>query len=166
MKKHIILPITLAAMMMLGGCNNSTTTTTPTTPSTEPTSTEPGPSSVVAESVSITNKTDLQAEWHVGEATRKVIITASPEIENINECLDNGSLTITSSNAEIVSVTRLLLTPKATGKATITVNYGGKSDSVEITVSGELTAIDKYGTVHKGTAEDPFDNADAVKAAP
>ena len=166
MKKHIILPITLAAMMMLGGCNNSTTTTTPTTPSTEPTSTEPGPSSVVAESVSITNKTDLQAEWHVGEATRKVIITASPEIENINECLNNGSLTITSSNAEIVSVTRLMLTPKAAGKATITVNYGGKSDSVEITVSVKLTAIDKYGTVHAGTAEDPFDNADAVKAAP
>lgn len=166
MKKHIILPITLAALMMLGGCNNSTTTPTTTpTPSTEPT-TEPGPSSVVAESVTITNKTDLQAEWHVGEATRKVIITASPEIENINECLNNGSLTITSSNAEIVSVTRLLLTPKAAGKATITVNYGGKSDSVEITVSVKLTAIDKYGTVHEGTAEDPFDNADAVKAAP
>lgn len=166
MKKHIILPITLAAMMMLGGCNNSTTTTTPTTPSTEPTSTEPGPSSVVAESVTITNKDVLTAEWHVGDATRKIVIEANPEFENINDCLDNGSLTITSSNAEIVSVTRLMLTPKAVGKATITVNYGGKSDSVEITVSGELTAIEKYGTVHAGTAEDPFDNADAVKAAP
>lgn len=166
MKKHIILPITLAAMMMLGGCNNSTTTTTPTTPSTEPTSTEPGPSSVVAESVTITNKDVLTAEWHVGDATRKIVIEANPEFENINDCLDNGSLTITSSNAEIVSVTRLMLTPKAVGKATITVNYGGKSDSVEITVSGEQTAIEKYGTVHAGTAEDPFDNADAVKAAP
>lgn len=166
MKKHIILPITLAALMMLGGCNNSTTTPTPTTPSTEPTSTEPGPSSVVAESVTITNKDVLTAEWHVGDATRKIIIVANPEIENINDCLDNGSLTITSSNAEIVSVTRLMLTPKAVGKATITVNYGGQSDSVEITVSGEQTAIEKYGTVHAGTAEDPFDNADAVKAAP
>lgn len=157
MKKHIILPITLAAMMILGGC-------APKNPDTGKSDTTI--SEVVANSVSITNKAALTAEWFAGEGTRKVTVTADPEIPDINAALDNGSLKIESSNSEVVSVARLMLSAKAEGTATITVSYGGKTDTVDITVKGQRTPKEIYGTVHEGSAEDPFDNADACKAAP
>lgn len=150
--------------------------------SSEPASEQPGTSEVVSEnpttsetpatsepveevvSVQITNKADLTAEWSVGSKDRTVNLALDPA-GNVNALIASGKVTVTSSNTKVVSVAGRILRAVGAGTATITVTYGDKSDSVEITVIGEKTAIDLYGTVHAGTLVDPLDNEDAIKVA-
>jgi len=172
MKKSLILPITLAALLMTG-CDTSSvpapvsSSEAPQSSSVVDSSSE-APTSSSAEAthtVSITNKADLQAEWAVTDGARTVTVTATPEIEDINDALDDGLISFASSNSEIVSVARNKIAPVAVGTATITVTYGDATDSVEVSVIAQRSAQSLYGTVHAGTAEDPFDNADAIKVA-
>ncbi len=100
-------------------------------------SSEPEPSiiseptvEVVAE---ISNKEALQEEWHVGDADRSVDLNLTPRC-NILEALSDGRLTITSSNTEAVVVLGRGLQAIGAGEATITINYLGVEDSVDITV--------------------------------
>lgn len=85
---------------------------------------------VVAE---ISNKEALQEEWHVGDADRSVDLNLTPRC-NILEALSDGRLTITSSNTEAVVVLGRGLQAIGAGEATITINYLGVEDSVDITV--------------------------------
>ncbi len=114
--------------------------------------------------VSITNKDALKAEWHAGDATRKIELSVTPT-SNITALINQGKLTVTSSAETVVSASGLTLSAVGAGTATITVAAGSITDTVEITVAATLTAKEKYQTVHAGTEEDPLDNEDAVKVA-
>ncbi|MCB9499690.1 MAG: Ig-like domain-containing protein [Erysipelotrichaceae bacterium] len=92
---------------------------------------------LVYNSLAISNKTDLQAEWKTGGSGRKVNITATDKDDaavNITEAIANKDITITSSNTAVVTVLNQMLTPLTVGKSTITVSGGGKTDTVEVTV--------------------------------
>ena len=84
--------------------------------------------------LTISNKAELQAEWRVADADRQVSITADPETFDIAAALDEGTLTVTSSNTSVVSVMGRYLHAVAEGSATITVKYGDVKDTVELTV--------------------------------
>ena len=84
--------------------------------------------------LTISNKAELQAEWRVADADRQVSITADPETFDVAAALDEGTLTVTSSNTSVVSVMGRYLHAVAEGSATITVKYGDVKDTVELTV--------------------------------
>lgn len=129
-----------------------------------PSSSESKSSEDVVNSISITNKEELQAAWAAESANRTLSIAVDPA-GNINLLINQGKITIVSSNPEVVRVTGRVLSAISAGTAKITVTYGDKSDSVDLTVSPAQNAINLYGTVHAGTATDPLDNADALKVA-
>ncbi len=162
MKKSFI-PLTALALLALvscGGNNNQNSDVT----SSDSTSDSVVSSEDVVNSITITNKEELTASWPLGSADRTVNITVDPA-GNVNALISSGKITVTSSDSTVVAVVGRVLQAKAGGSATITVAYGSKTDSVDITVTGEQTAIDLYGTVHAGTLADPLDNADALKVA-
>lgn len=125
---------------------------------------QPGTSDEVKYTVTISNKTELQAEWFAGDPSRKVNIEIEPKA-NITQLVNEGKIQITSSNAEVASVTGQMVNPVAAGKATITVKCGDSQDTVEVTLLAKQTVKEKYGVAHEGTAEDPFTNEDACKVA-
>ena len=160
MKKSFI-PLTALALLALvscGGNNNQNSSSSPASSDTVSSAED------VVNSISITNKDDLSASWPLGSADRTVNIAVDPA-GNVNALISSGKITVTSSDPTIVAVVGRVLQAKAAGSATITVAYGSKTDSVDVTVTSEQTAIDLYGTVHAGTLADPLDNADALKVA-
>lgn len=82
--------------------------------------------------ISITNKTELTAEWHVGDADRTITVALAPE----SFTADNTEITVTSSGDAITvdAEDKYKLHAAAEGTATVTVTAGKFSDSVEITV--------------------------------
>ena len=98
--------------------------------------TKPEPSEPVLSGISITNKTELTAEWHAGDADRTIVVALSPE----SFTSDNTEITVTSSGEAVTVDTddKFKLHAVADGKATVTVAAGDFTDSVEITV----TAVD------------------------
>ena len=133
MKKGTLLSIALVGLLGFGvaSCDNTS----------NPTSVAPTTSEATAKytSVAITNKDDLSAEWHVGEANRQVAIESSPAL-NVNEALKSGELTITSSNTNIVGVIGSMLVANGVGTATVTISLdnglGTKlTDTVNLTVA-------------------------------
>lgn len=161
MKKSFI-PLSALALFALVSCGNNTTDTTSSS-NVEPTTSETSSEDAV-NSVTITNKEALTAEWYVGNADRTMNITLDPA-GNVNSLINKGTVKILSSNTNVITVAGKVLTAAGAGKSTITVTYGNKSDSVEIQVKAERTAIDEYDTVHAGTEADPLDNEDAIKVA-
>ncbi len=148
MKSKFLLPLVLLGGLTLVGCGN-----------------QPAPvGPVVTTTVTISNKTALQAEWHVGDAGRELSLTLDPD-GNIMQLIADGDLTTTSSNSNVVGVSGVGLSALGAGTATVTVNYKGATDTVEITVAAKQTAKEKYGVAHEGTAEDPFTNEDALTVA-
>ena len=117
--------------------------------------------------VAISNKTDLQAEWHVNDQDRKVevALTKDGATVNVPAALADGSLLVSSSNTAAVSVIGQKIKAVAPGEATITVSYKGLTDSVTITAQAQKTNKEKYSIAHEGTEADPLDNTDAVKVA-
>ena len=95
--------------------------------------TKPEPSEPVLSGISITNKTELTAEWHAGDADRTIVVALSPE----SFTSDNTEITVTSSGEAVTVDTddKFKLHAVADGKATVTVAAGDFTDSVEITVS-------------------------------
>ena len=95
--------------------------------------TKPEPSEPVLSGISITNKTELTAEWHVGDADRTIVVALSPE----SFTSDNTEITVTSSGEAVTVDTddKFKLHAVADGKATVTVAAGDFTDSVEITVT-------------------------------
>lgn len=148
MKSKFLLPLVLLGGLTLVGCGN-----------------QPAPvGPVVTTTVTISNKTALQAEWHVGDAGRELSLTLDPD-GNIMQLIADGDLTTTSSNNSVVGVSGVGLSALGAGTATVTVNYKGATDTVEITVAAKQTAKEKYGVAHEGTAADPFTNEDALTVA-
>lgn len=89
-----------------------------------------GCSSAKIESIKITNKEALTAEWTVGGTIRKIELSFEPESFNAN----NVEYAVTSSDESVVAVDGLELKAVSAGTATVTVTAAGKSDSVDITV--------------------------------
>lgn len=148
MKRKILLPLVLLAGMTLVGCGGGNS----------------GGGDSGKYAVEITNKTELQAEWYAGDASRDLKLTLTPEANPLKEWTD-GNLTITSSRPSVVSLTGLGLNALAEGTATVTVKYHGKTDTVDLTVLHKQTTQERYGVDHAGTAEDPFTNEEACKVA-
>ncbi len=170
MKKRTITSVAallLGMALVLPACNTKKESSSPVEPesqTSESQSESQSESSSEAQTyvVTISNKQALQAEWFAGEAGRKVEISTEPRA-NIAELIRAGTITITSSNNEVISVSGQMINAVEQGTATITVASGESSDTVEITVAAKRTNKEIYGTQHEGTAEDPFDNEDAVK---
>lgn len=89
-------------------------------------------------SLAISNKDALTKEWHVGDSNRKITLAAAPEDFNVAEAINNGDITITSSDETVLSVNGQYLTALKEGKATVTVSGYKLSDSVEITVLAKV----------------------------
>ena len=114
--------------------------------------------------VSISNKEELQAEWFVGDQSRKVNIEVEPKA-NVTQLVKDGVIKITSSNPEVLAVDGQMASPVAAGEATITVKAGESQDTVAITLQRKQTVQEKYGVTHAGTADDPFTNEEALVVA-
>ncbi len=113
----------------------------------------------------IKNEDDIKAEWHVGDATRKLEleITDDGAAANVAAQLVAGNLKVSSSDPEVLGAAGVTLTAAKEGTATLTVSYFKVVKTLELTIQKKLTAIDLFGTVHAGTQEDPLDNADGNK---
>ena len=127
---------------------------------------EPGTSSEapVNYKVTISNKEELQAEWFVGDQSRKVNLEVEPKA-NITQLVSEGKITITSSDPAKLTVEGQMASPVAAGEVTITVKCGESEDSVKVTLQAKQTVKEKYGVDHEGTEADPFTNEDACKVA-
>ena len=149
MKKQILLPFVLLGaaglITSLGAC--------------QPRNQEEKP--IEGYGVAITNKDALQETWYAG-TSRALDIELTPA-GNVMQEYTTGALKIESSNPEVVSITGANANGLTEGQATVTVKYHGWKDTVDLTISRKQTNKEKFGTVHEGTAEDPFDNEDAVK---
>ena len=175
MKKKTLLPILLLAAMTITACTPANSSKTESKPvessvptdvsSDEPISSEETPISSedpVQYGVKIANKAALQGEWYA-DTTRDLDIELTPAANALQE-LNKKTLTVTSSNAEVVAVTGLGLKGLKAGTATITVKYHDATDTVEVTII-DNSAKAKYGVAHEGTAADPFTNEDALVVA-
>ena len=127
---------------------------------------EPGTSSEapVNYKVTISNKEELQAEWFVGDQSRKVNLEVEPKA-NITQLVSEGKITITSSDPAKLTVEGQMASPVAAGEVTITVKCGESEDTVKVTLQAKQTVKEKYGVDHEGTEADPFTNEDACKVA-
>jgi hypothetical protein len=161
MKKSILLTFAVSALLVLAGCGgasssspkassaaaSSSATTSSAAASSSASSSSAATSSssapVVYTGVSITNKTELTAAWHVGDANRQIEITTTPA-GNVTKLLADGTLTIVSSDTTKVAVIGAYLNAVAAGSATITVTLAGNTDTVDITA---LAPDVDYGAV-------------------
>lgn len=89
------------------------------------------------ETVTITNKTELAAEWHIGDADRAVEVAFAPD----SFTADNTSVVLTSDNRDAVVADGMVLKAVGLGKAKITATADGKTDTVDVEVSPKLTGI-------------------------
>ena len=86
------------------------------------------------ESITITNKEALTAEWKLGTATsRRMEITTSPSSNVQSEIMD-GNITTTSSDTNVATVNGVNINAVGAGTTTITVTAGTLTDSVTITI--------------------------------
>lgn len=147
MKLQKLLPITLLAAGAMVAC------------------TPKAPVDKTVYKVEIANKAELTASWNVGDAARNLTVNVFDDNVQGNslEQYTTGELKITTDKDNIVSLTGFKITPVSAGSVKITVSYHNVTDYVDLTIAAKPTNKDKYGTVHEGTEEDPFDNEDAVK---
>ncbi len=89
------------------------------------------------ETVTITNKTELAAEWHIGDADRVVAVAFAPD----SFTADNTSVVLTSDNRDAVVADGMVLKAVGLGKAKITATADGKTDTVDVEVLPKLTGI-------------------------
>lgn len=138
------------------------------TPGTNPSksSQDPGTSSEapVNYKVTISNKEELQAEWFVGDQSRKVNLEVEPKA-NITQLVSEGKITITSSDPAKLAIEGQMASSVAAGEVTITVKCGESEDTVKVTLQAKQTVKEKYGVNHEGTEADPFTNEEACKVA-
>lgn len=141
MKKSFI-PFAAALLLGLSACGGPVTSSTGSPdPSSTPSSQTPSSEDPIVYSLAITNKAALAAEWHLGEANRTIELDCSPKV-NLAQAIRDKTVTITSSNAAAVNVLGVHLVPLSVGTATITVKYGDKTDTVDVTVGESLQEPD------------------------
>ena len=90
------------------------------------------------ETISITNKTALTAEWVEGEADREVNISLAPN----QYTLDNTDVIIESDNTNVAVAEGNRIKAVGGGVAKITAYYGSVSDSVSVIVTPKLKKIE------------------------
>jgi len=158
-----LVALLLGLALVAPACNKPAATTSQPAgdQSSEPAQSSEAP---VNYKVTISNKEELQAEWFVGDQSRKVNIETDPKA-NIAQLVNEGKITITSSDAQKLTVTGQMASPVAAGEVTITVKCGDSTDTVKITLQAKQTVKEKFGVNHEGTEADPFDNEDACKVA-
>ena len=116
--------------------------------------------------VDVTNSDEITAEWHVGDGVRTLVLSATVDDEEVNVAqLLNDEIFITSSNESVLSVSGLVLNPISSGSVTITISFNDAEKIINLTIKPIKTCIDKYGTVHAGTEDDPLDYKDAMNVA-
>lgn len=141
MKRKFISVLTLSGVAILGfgalvACNGS----------------EPKVSTEVT-GMTISNKSDLEAEWKIGDSDRQLQFTFSGATINPANAISKGLLKITSSDSNVVAVNGSYVSTIGAGSATVTASYtnteadGGSvlTDSVVVTVKEsdtEKAAID------------------------
>lgn len=149
MKKSLLLVLAASAAIVLAGCGP-----TASSKASEDSATS---SSVVYTKLEITNKADLQAEWHPHNDDRKLTLNIEPAA-NIASLLASGELTIASSDATIVSISGLFLSPLKEGKVTITLKLGTLTDSVELTIGAAVAPVIAEKTVKEANSYTKADN--------
>ncbi len=145
--------VTLAALLSLGlaacGPTDSTSSSSPVDTGSSSDSTSEVKPQTTYTAVTIDNKIDFAEPWYVATPeNRTLTITTSPAAVPAN-LLNEGRLTVTSSDPTIVSTIGLNATPKKAGKATLTVtvtNPDGASvtDSFEVVVK-EAAPASEFG---------------------
>ena len=125
--------LTFGAVGALASCGE-TTPTEPEKPDNPGGEDKPDTPTNPVKALTIANKEDLTAAWRVEEADRDITLTTDPTNLNVGELIDNGDITVTSSNPEVIAAFNLKLKAISAGKATITVTAGDIKDSVEIEV--------------------------------
>lgn len=110
-------------------------------------------------SVTITNKTELTAEWKVGDADRTVNVSLSPDTFTT----ENTTVTITSNKTAVVQVDGMKLKAVGEGEATITAKAEGKTDTVKITVKakGNTPALESVTITNKTALTEAWKVGDA-----
>ncbi len=110
-------------------------------------------------SVTITNKTELTAEWKVGDADRTVNVSLSPDTFTT----ENTTVTITSNKTAVVQVDGMKLKAVGAGEATITAKAEGKTDTVKITVKakGNTPALESVTITNKTALTEAWKVGDA-----
>ena len=122
MKKKILLPIIFLALGALVGCGGNPDGSTPDS---TPESTESVESTGHTYTWSISNKSELEAEWHVGDADRQITIESDPAV-NLTTLLANEDAWITTTDATVVAVQGSYLKPISAGTATVTLHFACK----------------------------------------
>ena len=112
-----------------------------------------------AESIAISNESDLTAEWTLGEADRTVHVTFTPD--TFTE--ENTQFTVESSNTNVITVYGKSIKAVGAGTSTVTVRAGEVSDSVEITVTIGLPTVTVEGSAQAVAGSD-LDVRDLVLA--
>jgi hypothetical protein len=150
MKKRLVLTLMASALLVLAGCGGQTSSSpavssapTTSTPASTSTSTSASSTETVYTAVTISNKAVLEGAWHVGDSNLQIEIATTPE-GNVTKLLNEGKLTITSSDTAVVSVIGVYLTAVAPGTVTITVKMGTLTDTANVTV---LAADKDYAAV-------------------
>ena len=92
---------------------------------------------IFVETISISNKEELTAEWILGEGFRTVHVVYTPDI--FTE--ETVQFSVESSNPDIVTVDGKALNAVGAGTVTITVRVEGASDTVEVTVGVGAPAL-------------------------
>ncbi len=87
--------------------------------------------------LTITNKEALQEEWHIGESYRTLEITTEPET-NVSSAIATGDLVISSSDITVATVAGLNIYAVGEGDTTITATWGDASDSVDLSILGQV----------------------------
>lgn len=154
MKKRL-LSLTIVGLLgfsaiALSACDSKDPATTPASTPVASTPVASTPAPIVVSTLAITNKEALQADWAVGQDNRLIELTADGKEFNVSQALANKDLTITSSNTETIVAVGAYIIAKGIGKSTITVTYGGKTDTVEV----EALKRDSYPTFVAGTLAD------------
>lgn len=106
--------------------------------------------------VSIDNKEELQAEWLSDGQGRSLSLTITKDgvEQNATKAINDGELTFTVADNEVVRVRGRVVTPVGAGTTTVTATYGKATDSVEVTI----TASNPHGK----SEDDPLNVAEAI----
>ncbi len=142
-KKLLISVVSLISMFGMTACGGETSSITSANNESSvqisDSSTKTSESSATTYTgIAITNKEELTAEWHVGEAQRKVNIDLTPA-GNVNTLIQQGLVSVTSDHTDVVQVIGTMLSPVGAGEANITVKVGEITDTVKITVADILS---------------------------
>lgn len=106
--------------------------------------------------VSIDNKEELQAEWLSDGQGRSLSLTITKDgvEQNATKAINDGELTFTVADNEVVRVQGRVVAPVGAGTTTVTAKYGKATDSVEVTI----TASNPHGK----SEDDPLTVAEAI----